>query len=110
VAFIKKKDHGIRNHKYRYTNEIGKFEKHLPFLSVRLPNSLQNLIYHQNLIKNRLKLISFYDVYQTLRQFLHLNLDFTQKPLQAQYRQNSLYKTPKRYIIIRRHTSKSFMW
>jgi hypothetical protein len=89
--FYQKLDHGTRLHKYGYATKIGKAEKHLPFLSVRLPNSLHNLIYYQNLIKNRFKLIGFYDVYQTLRQFLHLNSNFTRKPLQAQYRQNSRY-------------------
>lgn len=58
-------------------------------MSVRLPNNLQNSIHYQNLVNNRLKLVSFYDLYQTLRQFLHLNSNFTQNPSQEQYRQSS---------------------
>jgi hypothetical protein len=54
-----------------------------------MPNSLQNSIYYQNLINNRLKLIGFYDLYQTLRQFLHLNSNFTQNPSKEQYKENS---------------------
>ncbi len=44
-----------------------------------MPKSLLNTEYYLNVKNNRNRLVSFYDVYQTLRQFLHINSNSTQK-------------------------------
>lgn len=60
--------------KFGYETEIGRIEKNLPFLSIRLPDSFKNTIYAKNLINNQHKLTTPFDMYQTLRHFLYLNL------------------------------------
>ena len=68
-------DHGQRLKHYAYGTELGKLERYLPFLSIRLPQRLSaaNSSYRDNLLANSDKLVSFFDIHQTLRQFLHIN-------------------------------------
>jgi len=82
-------DHGTRLTNFAYQTEQGKMEKYFPFLSVRFPKPLWNKSYMKNAFKNRLKLVTFYDLYQTFRQFLHLNSNFTKTLSRQQYKQNS---------------------
>ena len=66
-------DHGSRLSYYAYATEPGKIEKWMPFLSIRLPKILKRTIFSKNLNENKDTLISFFDLYQTLRQFLFIN-------------------------------------
>lgn len=65
-------DHGNRLKFFAYATETGKLEKFLPYLSIRLPKNWPQK-YKLNAQNNRNKLISFYDIYQTLRHYLFLN-------------------------------------
>ncbi len=66
-------DHGNRLTRYSYATEMGKLERFRPFLSIILPNMLKNTQLAKNLSQNKDKLISFFDIYQTLRHFLFIN-------------------------------------
>ena len=66
-------DHGSRFNYYAHTTESGKLEHKLPFFSIRLPQNFKNTDFLRNVLNNRGKLVSFFDVYQTLRHYLHLN-------------------------------------
>jgi hypothetical protein len=66
-------DHGNRLKFFAYATETGKLERFLPFLSIKLPKKLTNTRHLSNLKKNKHRLVSFYDLYQTLRQFLFIN-------------------------------------
>ena len=63
-------------------------EKRFPFLSIRLPKRLWNTEYHFHARNNKNKLIGAYDVYQTLRHFLHLNINYENKLDSRQFSQN----------------------
>ena len=63
-------DHGNRINRYSYATEMGKLERYRPFLSVTLPEKLKNSTIAKNLKYNSDKLVSFFDLYQTLRHFL----------------------------------------
>lgn len=65
-------DHGNRLSSFSRKG-IGKFERNRPFFSMKLPNIFRDSIFHKNLQSNKKKLVSFFDVYQTLRQFLFIN-------------------------------------
>jgi hypothetical protein len=56
-----------------YETEIGTLERYSPLLSIRLPKYLDNTIQDANLRTNKNKLISFFDLHQTLRDFLVIN-------------------------------------
>lgn len=66
-------DHGSRLVKYAYETEFGRKEKKLPFISIKVPKKLVNTDYYFNAVNNKNTLISFFDVYQTLRHFLAIN-------------------------------------
>ena len=66
-------DHGQRTTSYTYTSEFGRLERSMPFLSVRLPRNLWQTRLHRNLVANRHKLVTHFDVYKTLRHFAHLS-------------------------------------
>ena len=72
ISFFIFSDHGIRLSKYAYETELGRREKKLPFISINIPKKLLNTQYFSNAIKNKDRLISFYDVYQTIRHFLYI--------------------------------------
>ena len=82
-------DHGNRLSKYAYETEMGKKERKMPFLSIRMPNQLLKTDYYFNLKNNRNRLVSFFDVYQTLRQFLHINANYTKKLNRTQFSLNN---------------------
>jgi hypothetical protein len=65
-------DHGNKLTSYSST-ENGKKERISPLLSVRLPKSVFSSKYHENFAKNKDKLVSFVDIYQTLKQILFLS-------------------------------------
>jgi hypothetical protein len=65
-------DHGKRGDDYSRTDQ-GRVEHHSPFLSIRLPKSLQNTHFSTMLKHNKNKLITNFDIYQTLKQFLYMN-------------------------------------
>jgi hypothetical protein len=50
---------------------MGKMERYRPFLSIKLPNSMKNTDLARNARRNRDKLISFFDIYKTLKHFLY---------------------------------------
>lgn len=81
-------DHGNRLQPFAYGTEIGKIEKYLPFASMRLPKMLWNTSFERNAKANIKKLISFYDFYQTLRHFMHLNSNYTKTLDRRQYSVN----------------------
>lgn len=66
-------DHGNRLKFFAYATEIGKLEKYWPYMSIRLPKSWSTTRYAQNARLNRDKLISFFDIYQTIRHHLFIN-------------------------------------
>ena len=69
-------DHGQRTKHYAYGTELGKLERYLPFVSIRLPPRSpfdHTASYRANLLANSNKLVSFFDLHQTLRHFLHIN-------------------------------------
>lgn len=72
TLFILFSDHGARLTKLSYETELGKIEKYQPFLSIRLPTVLRNTQIENNLKNNQNKLIGFFDLFQTLRNFLYL--------------------------------------
>ncbi len=73
-------DHGNRLKYYSYSTEIGKLEKYMPFLSIKPPKKLENMPFARNLYNNKHKLVSFFDIYQTLRHYLFMNKhDFDRK-------------------------------
>lgn len=96
-------DHGNRLHSYSYESEVGKVERYLPYLSIRLPKQLWGTSYAKNAKENRNKLIGFYDLYQTFRQFLHLNLNFTKSLDRKQYSINSRHTRYLRGISLFEH-------
>jgi hypothetical protein len=53
-------------------SEYGVLEKNMPLLSLRMPKSFIKSNYFTNLNKNKNRLVSFYDLHQTLRHFLFL--------------------------------------
>ncbi len=70
-------DHGIRLTKFAYETEIGRREKKKPFISINLPKKLLNTSYFRNMRNNKNRLISFYDVYQTIRHFLRIQKSYS---------------------------------
>ncbi len=66
-------DHGNRITRYSYATETGKLERFRPFLSVTLPDKLKHSQLAKNLDQNKDKLVSFFDLFQTLRHFLFIN-------------------------------------
>jgi hypothetical protein len=68
-------DHGSRLTYFSFKTDLGKMEKYLPFLSIHLPDGLQNSTFQKNIAQNRNKLVTFFDLYQTLRQFSWINED-----------------------------------
>ena len=85
-------DHGNRLKHYAYATEMGKLERWLPFLSIKFPIKIKQTMYHQNAINNKDKLISFFDVYQTLRHYLQLNKNglYLTKQCEKQFSTNSI--------------------
>ena len=84
-------DHGNRLTKYSYETLQGKMERYLPFLSILLPKKLWNTSYHLNAIRNKNKLVTAFDVHQTLRNFLHLNVNYTRELDNKQFSVNDKY-------------------
>jgi len=84
-------DHGNRLKYYAYATEQGKLERWMPFLSIKLPDMFKNTVYFKKAFDNQNKLLSFFDLYQTLRHYLHINKKgFESEPLcQQQFRTNS---------------------
>jgi hypothetical protein len=72
-------DHGSRLVRYAYETELGRKEKKLPFISIKVPKKLVNTDYYLNAVNNKNTLISFFDVYQTLRHFLAINRNYDKK-------------------------------
>lgn len=83
-------DHGNRLKFYSYATEMGQFEKHSPFLSIRVPKKMTRTKYYVNMKQNTNKLISFFDLYQTLRQFLFLNRHGTTRGYDNEFKMNSM--------------------
>ncbi len=66
-------DHGNRLSAYSIYTKIGRFERKQQFVGMRLPSRFKNTPYLRNLEGNRDKLLTFFDIHQTLRHFLHMN-------------------------------------
>jgi len=66
-------DHGSKLTYYAYATEMGKIERFRPLFSLKLPSRFTGTSYLKEALNNRNKLVSYYDAYQTLRHFLHLN-------------------------------------
>ena len=96
-------DHGNRILRYSYATEMGKLERYRPFLSVKLPKRLIQTRHWTNLKSNTNRLVSFFDVYQTLRHFVYLNrfnlLETTAK-CGRQFKVNLLSQRSKRGISL----------
>ena len=75
-------DHGSRLTQYSYRSIVGKMERSLPFISMRLPKRLLGTEFHMNAIANKDKLLTGHDFYKTLKQFYYFNknLDTLDKP------------------------------
>ena len=81
-------DHGSRLASYAYKTETGAAEKNLPFVSMRLPKKLWNTRYHLNAEMNKNKLVTAFDLYQTLRQFYHINANYSNELDEQQFKLN----------------------
>ena len=81
-------DHGVRLVPYSYETQVGKLEINLPFISMRLPKKLWGTSYHENVLKNKNKLVNAFDVYQTLRHFLHINGNYSKELDKRQFSVN----------------------
>ena len=66
-------DHGFRLGGYSSNSEDGLMERNMPFLSMKLPESLIGTEFGKNVLKNKLKLFTPFDVYKTLKQFYYIN-------------------------------------
>jgi len=66
-------DLGSRVTGYSFVTDQGRTERTLPFLSIRLPKKLWNSNFERNLISNKLKLTTHFDLFKTLRHFYYLN-------------------------------------
>jgi len=66
-------DHGNRLKFFAYATETGKLERFLPFLSIKLPKELMTTRHMNNLEQNKHRLVTFYDLHQTLKQLLFIN-------------------------------------
>jgi hypothetical protein len=75
TLFIMMADHGSRITGYSFSTDQGRTERTLPFLSIRLPKRLWNTNYEQNLITNKNKLTTHFDLFKTLRHFYYINLN-----------------------------------
>jgi len=95
-------DHGNRLKYFAYATEMGKLERWLPFFSIRFPETLKNTIYLQNALNNRKKLVSFFDIYQTLRHYLYFNrFGLNQSDsCQKQFNLNSITKRTSRGLSL----------
>jgi hypothetical protein len=67
-------DHGNRLKPFSYETEMGLRERYLPFVSMRLPKPLRQTYMATNAKQNGNRLISFFDLYQTMRHYLHVNM------------------------------------
>ena len=81
-------DHGSRLASYAYKTETGVIEENLPFVSMRLPKKLWNTRYHLNAEMNKNKLVTGFDLYQTLRQFYHINANYSNELDEKQFKLN----------------------
>ncbi|CAF0827923.1 unnamed protein product [Brachionus calyciflorus] len=93
-------DHGNRLKFYSYATEMGKLEKHLPFLSIRVPKKMTRTKYYNNLKLNTNKLISFFDLYQTLRHYLYLNKHGSSTGLENEFKNNSKFDRVRRGVSL----------
>jgi hypothetical protein len=75
TLFIMMSDHGSRVTGYSFVTDQGRTERTLPFLSIRLPKRLRHTNYEQNLISNKNKLTTHFDLFKTLRHFYYMNLN-----------------------------------
>ena len=66
-------DHGVRLRNYGFDTDQGRMEKNNPFISIRLPKSFKNTRYFKNAFENQFKLVTFFDLFQTFKHFLHIN-------------------------------------
>ena len=81
-------DHGSRLSPYAFKTETGTAEKNLPFVSLRLPKILQNTQYQKIVEENKNKLVTAFDIFQTLRQFYHLNENYSKELDGKQFKLN----------------------
>jgi hypothetical protein len=90
-------DHGLRLNSYFFDTNEAKIERKQPFLSIRLPTSLLKSEFSGNMVKNKDKLVTSYDVYQTLKQFLYLNQNIEMNgKCRGEFRVNSRFIRNKR--------------
>ena len=91
-------DHGNKLTTYSST-ENGKRERILPLLSIRLPRTVVSNLHYENFNENKNKLVSFLDVYQTLKNLLFLSqydLKEEDKFCQNLFKNNSINNRPLR--------------
>lgn len=92
TMFILLSDHGNRLKYYSYASEVGKKERYLPFLSIKLPKLFKNTQYFKTAAGNQKKFVSFFDIYQTLRHFFYMN-KYGMENLENLTRNNQLCET-----------------
>ena len=73
TLFMILSDHGSRTTKYSIYTDIGILERSTPFFGIRLPKTMWNTQYEENVKYNQDKLISVFDLYKTLKHFHYLN-------------------------------------
>ena len=104
--FIVMSDHGSRLSSYSYNSEEGKIERSLPFLSIKLPETLVNTTFGINLRKNKKKLVTVLDMYKTMKQFYYLNryginsTKINSEKCRAEFQQDSKHVRQKRGISL----------
>ena len=97
-------DHGNRLQKYSYVTSNGRSERYMPFLSIKLPKKLKGSEFHKRALENKNKLVTLFDVHQTLRHFLYLNTFDTEnakiKTCKNLFKTNSIYQRNLRGISL----------
>ena len=63
-------DHGF---KFGHDSTLQRLEQDWPFMSIRLPKSYWNTEFQTNLVNNRNKLITHFDLFKTLKEFFYIN-------------------------------------
>jgi hypothetical protein len=68
-------DHGGREYSYGNSvmEDFAQNEFPNPFLSIKLPDSMENTLFFENFMNNSAKLITSFDVYKTLKHFYFLS-------------------------------------
>ena len=104
-------DHGNRLQKYSFATSNGRTERYMPFLSIKLPKKFIGTSFHKRALINKYRLVTLFDVHQTLRHFLFMNTfdlnNFKDKSCKSQFKKNAIYQRNLRGISLFHHIPKN---